>query len=102
MSIALESPTYVDLQVRTPENKKTSEISDVFLSVAARDDDSNEAGGIKNLLLAGTEGANSNTSPLEFEVTETLIQELVELAYKLRRLGVYEVGGKLYCDEDNL
>ena len=51
-----ESPTYADLQVRTPENKKTSEISDVFLSVTSRDDHTDEAGGFKNSLLAGMEG----------------------------------------------
>lgn len=52
--------------------------------------------------MAGTEGASSNTSPLDFEVTETLIQELIELAHKLRQLGVYEVDGKLFYDEDSL
>ena len=54
------------------------------------------------LYLAGTEGADSNTSSLQFEVTESLIQELIELAHKLRRLGVYEVDGKLFYDEDGL
>lgn len=52
--------------------------------------------------MAGTEGADSNTSPLDFEVTETLIQELIALAYKLRHLGVYEVDDKLFYVEDSL
>src|SRR5690606_34874823 len=42
-----ESPTFADLQVRTPENKKTSEISDVFLSVSPPDDHLDGSGGFK-------------------------------------------------------
>ncbi len=48
------------------------------------------------------EGANSNIFTLDFEVTESLLQELIKLAHSMRRLGVYDVGGKLYYDEDSL
>jgi len=50
--------------------------------------------------LAGTEGANSNTSVLEFEVTETMIQELAELSYKLRRLGIIDKDGEISYQGD--
>ena len=45
--------------------------------------------------MAGVEGVDSYTSVLEFEVTETMIQELTELSYKLRRLGIIDLGDEL-------
>lgn len=51
-------------------------------------------------LLAGMEGVDSNTSVLEFEVTETIIHELAELARKLRRLGIVDRDGEISYERD--
>lgn len=57
---------------------------------------------IVEIILAGTEGANSNTLPPEFEVTDSLIQSLIDLAHGLRKLGVRDVNGKLTYEEGDL
>jgi hypothetical protein len=38
--------------------------------------------------LARTEGANSNTFPQDFEVTDSLIQSMIDLAFGLKHLGI--------------
>ena len=50
--------------------------------------------------LAGTEGADANTIQLDFEVTDSLIQSMIDLAHELRRLGVRDVNGTLTYDEE--
>lgn len=50
--------------------------------------------------MAGTEGADANTIQLDFEVTDSLIQSLIDLAHELRRLGVRDVNGTLTYDEE--
>lgn len=37
---------------------------------------------------------------LDFEVTDSLIQSLIDLAYGLRELGVRDMGGILTYEED--
>jgi hypothetical protein len=53
-------------------------------------------------ILAGTEGANANTLPLDFEVTDSLIQSMIELTRGMRKLGIRDVNGTLTYEEDNL
>ena len=52
--------------------------------------------------LAGTEGADANTLLPDFEVTDSLIQSMIELARGMRKLGVRDVNGTLTYEEDNL
>jgi len=52
--------------------------------------------------LAGTEGADSNTAPLDFEVTDSLIQSMVDLAHGMRRLGVRDIDGTLTYEEGDI
>lgn len=52
--------------------------------------------------MAGTEGANANTLPLDFEVTDSLIQSMIELTRGMRKLGIRDVNGTLTYEEDNL
>ena len=53
-------------------------------------------------ILAGTEGADANTLLPDFEVTDSLIQSMIELARGMRKLGVRDVNGTLTYEEDNL
>ena len=50
--------------------------------------------------MARTEGVDANTIQLDFEVTDSLIQSLIDLAHGLRRLGVRDVNGTLTYDEE--
>ncbi len=52
------------------------------------------------IFLARTEGVDANTIQLDFEVTDSLIQSLIDLAHGLRRLGVRDVNGTLTYDEE--
>ena len=54
------------------------------------------------LNLARWEGAVANTYPQHLEITDTLIQSLIDLAHSLRRLGVRDIDGKLTYEEGEL
>lgn len=52
--------------------------------------------------LARWEGAVANTYPQHLEITDTLIQSLIDLAHNLRRLGVHDIDGKLIYEEGDV
>lgn len=52
--------------------------------------------------LARWEGANSNTYPQIIDVSDGLIQLLIELAQELRRLGIQDIDGNLTYEEGEI
>ena len=87
------TPTFSSLEVRTPENKKTTEVSDVFLALLTPDDH-----------LAGAEGfepPNARTKTWCLTAwprpnTGKIISELVKFCYNLRN-DLSNFAAKRHC-----